>query len=118
MTVNIVWVEVYFSGVLLKNPVSVISESVNSDMEKSKGINEISSFGVTFKKMHEFLEVDTNYTTGFKRMCEYGFTENIDYALCFPNLESEMRGSQNKQDHQLTIEMAKEICMLQRNEKG
>ena len=60
MTVNIVWVEVYFSGVLLKNPVSVISESVNSDMEKSKGINEISSFGVTFKKMHEFLEVDAN----------------------------------------------------------
>ena len=52
-------------------------------------------------------------------MCDYGFTENIDYATCFPNLESEnQHGGQNKIDHQLTIDMAKEICMLQRTEKG
>lgn len=71
------------------------------------------------RDLHEFLEVDSNYTTWFKRMCEYGFIENIDYATCFPNLESEnQHGGQNKIDHQLTIEMAKEICMLQRNEKG
>lgn len=51
-------------------------------------------------------------------MCDYGFTENIDYATCFPNLESEnQHGGQNKIDHQLTIDMAKEICMLQRTEK-
>ena len=68
---------------------------------------------------HELLKVNSNYTTWFKRMCDYGFTENIDYATCFPNLESEnQHGGQNKIDHQLTIDMAKEICMLQRTEKG
>lgn len=71
------------------------------------------------RDLHELLEVNSNYTTWFKRMCDYGFTENIDYATCFPNLESEnQHGGQNKIDHQLTIDMAKEICMLQRTEKG
>ena len=70
------------------------------------------------RELHEFLEVESNYTTWFKRMCEYGFDENIDFVTYFPNLESELHGGHNKQDHQLTIDMAKEICMLQRSEKG
>lgn len=66
------------------------------------------------RDLHEFLEVDSNYTTWFKRMCDYGFTEGTDFI---PFLE-ESTGGRPSQDHQLTIEMAKEICMLQRNEKG
>lgn len=70
------------------------------------------------RELHDFLEVESNYTTWFKRMIEYGFAEDIDYQTCFPNLESENHGGQNKQDHQLTIDMAKEIAMVQRSEKG
>lgn len=71
------------------------------------------------RDLHEALEVNTKYADWFKRMCEYGFTENEDYATCFSNLGSEnQHGGQNKIDHQLTIDMAKEICMLQRSEKG
>ena len=70
------------------------------------------------RDLHEFLEVKTKYADWFPRMCEYGFIENIDFSTCFSNLRSEIHGGQNKQDHQLTIDMAKEICMLQRNEKG
>lgn len=70
------------------------------------------------RDLHEFLEIESNYTTWFKRMCEYGFIENVDFSTYFPNLESELHGGQNKQDHQLTIDMAKEVCMLQRSEKG
>ena len=70
------------------------------------------------RDLHEALEINSNYSTWFKRMCEYGFTENVDFVSCFPNLESEMHGGQNKTDHLITIPMAKEICMLQRNEKG
>lgn len=71
------------------------------------------------RELHEALEVNSNYTTWFSRMCEYGFNENEDFSTCFPNLESENKhGGQNKIDHQLTIPMAKEICMLQRSEKG
>ena len=73
---------------------------------------------VSGRELHAALEVSSNYTTWFNRMTEYGFTENIDYATCFPNLESENHGGQNKIDHQLTINMAKEICMIQRTEKG
>ena len=73
---------------------------------------------ISGRELHEFLEVDSNYTTWFKRMCEYDFAENVDFITCFPNLESDLHGGHNKQDHQMTIDMAKEICMLQRSEKG
>ena len=50
----------------------------------------------------------------FPRMCEYGFIEGTDFC----SFLSESTGGRPAQDAQLTIEMAKEICMLQRNEKG
>ena len=74
---------------------------------------------VSGRELHEALGVETPYTTWVKRMCEYGFSENVDFATRFPNLESENQyGGQNKIDHQLTIPMAKELCMLQRTDKG
>ena len=51
-------------------------------------------------------------------MCDYGFAEGIDFTTCFSNLGSEMHGGQNKVDHQLTINMAKELCMIQRSDIG
>lgn len=74
---------------------------------------------VSGRELHEALGVNSNYTTWFNRMTEYGFTENEDFTTCFPNLESEKQhGGQNKIDHALTIPMAKELCMLQRTDKG
>ena len=74
---------------------------------------------VSGRELHKALGVETPYTTWVKRMCEYGFSENVDFATCFPNLESEnQHGGQNKIDHQLTIPMAKELCMLPRTDKG
>lgn len=70
------------------------------------------------RELHEFLEVGSNYTTWFNRMCEYGFKENVDFQIRFPKMESEGRGGQNKIDHEITLDMAKEIAMIQRNEKG
>ena len=66
------------------------------------------------RALHEFLEVETRYNDWFSRMCEYGFSECTD----FYSFLSESVGGRPAQDHQLTIEMAKEICMLQRTEKG
>ena len=74
---------------------------------------------VSGRELHKALGVETPYTTWVKRMCEYGFSENVDFATCFPNLESEnQHGGHNKIDHQLTLPMAKELCMLQRTDKG
>ena len=51
-------------------------------------------------------------------MCEYGFSENVDYAVTDNFVHNSAGGPQHQQDAQLTISMAKEICMLQRNERG
>lgn len=56
----------------------------------------------------------TKYADWFKNMSAYGFTENIDYVSLSKNLENGGRSI----DHQLTIPMAKELCMIQRNERG
>lgn len=69
---------------------------------------------VLARDLHEFLEVGSEFSHWFKRMCEYGFSEGTDFS---PFL-TESSGGRPAQDAQLTIEMAKEICMLQRNERG
>lgn len=76
---------------------------------------------VSGRELHEALEVKTAYKDWFPRMCEYGFTEGED----FNSLKNEqVRTEGDRQvlreitDHSLTIPMAKELCMLQRTEKG
>lgn len=69
---------------------------------------------VTGRDLHEFLEVNSNYTTWFHRMVEYGFTEGLDFI---PKTE-ESSGGRPSINHHIKLDMAKEISMLQRNEKG
>lgn len=76
---------------------------------------------VLARDLHEFLEIGTAFKDWFPRMCEYGFEEGIDFnPLKIEQVRQE--GNRNVtrqlQDYQLTIEMAKEIAMIQRNEKG
>ena len=73
---------------------------------------------VSGRELHQALQIGTKYADWFKRMCDYGFAEGIDFTTCFSNLGSEMHGGQNKVDHQLTINMAKELCMIQRSDIG
>lgn len=72
---------------------------------------------VLARDLHEFLEVKTAYKDWFPRMCEYGFAEREDYCSFLSDRSDGLPGKP-RQDAQLTIDMAKEICMLQRNEKG
>lgn len=76
------------------------------------------TIAVSGRELHEFLEIESNYTTWFKRMTDYGFEENIDYSLLSNFGNQTGRGGHNKINHVLTIDMAKEISMIQRNEKG
>lgn len=69
---------------------------------------------VSARELHEFLEVETPYTIWFPRMCEYGFVEGTDFLTFL--LKS--TGGRPSHDAEITIDMAKELCMLQRNEKG
>ena len=76
---------------------------------------------VSARDLHEFLEVGTEFRHWFPRMCEYGFTEGVDFNP-FKNDRVQNEGgravSRTVDDAQLTIDMAKELCMLQRTEKG
>lgn len=69
---------------------------------------------VSGRDLHEFLEVKTAYKDWFPRMVEYGFTDGVDFC----SILSESTGGRPATDHQLTIDMAKELCMIQRNERG
>ena len=74
---------------------------------------------VSGRELHEFLEIKTPYTQWFERMCEYGFVENTDFIPVSQKSESGgISGVKVVQDHLMTLNMAKEISMLQRNEKG
>jgi len=76
---------------------------------------------VSARDLHEFLEVRTAYKDWFPRMCEYGFTAGQDFNL-LKNERVQIEGvrtvTRTVEDAAITIDMAKEICMLQRNEKG
>ena len=85
--------------------------SVNYDSERPT---------VLGRELHDMLEVKTPYAKWFSRMCEYGFTDGTDYVTVDKKVlradGAEM--PQTQSDHQLTIPMEKEICMLQRTERG
>lgn len=70
------------------------------------------------RDLYDALEVKSKYADWFSRMCEYGFTENIDFIAVSQKKETAQRNISTYTDHQLTIDMAKEICMIQRSEKG
>lgn len=72
---------------------------------------------VSARALHTGLGIRSNFTTWFDRMCEYGFTE-VDYKKCFPNLESGCNGGQNRVDYLISVDMAKQICMIQRSPEG
>ena len=72
---------------------------------------------VSARELHEFLEVGTPYDKWFPRMCEYGFTDGVDYSTFLSDRVDGLPGKP-RQDAQLTIDMAKELCMIQRSEKG
>lgn len=66
------------------------------------------------RDLHEALEVKDRYAQWLSRMCEYGFEEGKDFCT----ISGKSTGGRPSTNHQLTIPMAKEICMLQRSEKG
>ena len=76
---------------------------------------------ISGRELHMLLEVKTLYKDWFPRMCEYGFTENVDFNV-LKNERVQIEGGREVHrtvtDHLMTVDMAKEISMLQRSEKG
>ena len=66
------------------------------------------------RDLHAFLEVGRDYTNWFKQMVGYGFIEGQDFT---PDL-AKSTGGRPRADHIVSLDMAKEISMIQRTDKG
>ncbi len=75
---------------------------------------------VSGRDLHAFLGINTKYSTWFERMKSYGFEENIDFVTCFKNVKriDGARMPNDLVDHTISIDMAKELAMIQRTDKG
>jgi anti-repressor protein len=72
---------------------------------------------VSARELHEGLEIGTEFRKWFPRMAEYGFLENIDWERVTQKCPT-LGGKQEMVDYQISVDMAKQICMIQRTEKG
>lgn len=70
---------------------------------------------VSARELHDKLEVSERFSYWTQRMFKYGFEDGVDYVGC---KEFNTLARQELQDYALTLDTAKQICMLQRSEKG
>ena len=73
---------------------------------------------VNARELHAFLENHDHFSTWIKdRISQYGFVENQDFVIASGNSEA-IRGGHNRLDYFLSLDMAKELSMVERNAKG
>lgn len=72
---------------------------------------------ISARELHSTLNIGTKFTTWFERMCEYGFTEGNEF---FPKKgeTSKQCGGRPSADYDISVDMAKQICMIQRTPEG
>lgn len=82
--------------------------------------NEDGTVAVSGRELHKGLEIETPYKQWMNRMIDYGFEENTDYILVTQkSLTNNPRNPYTTQtDHIMTLDMAKEIAMIQRSDIG
>lgn len=77
---------------------------------------------VDARALHVFLDVGKRFATWIKdHIEEYGFVERQDYVIFdLPKLGNQKRrgGDRRSKEYALTLDMAKELAMVERNEKG
>ena len=73
------------------------------------------TIAVSGHELHDFLEVDTRFNDWFQRMAEYGFTEGQDF---YSFLSKTPSGGRPSTDYVMTLDMAKEVAMIQRTDRG
>lgn len=77
---------------------------------------ETSQPTVSARELHEKLNIGTAFKDWFPRMCEYGFEEGKDF--CSFLSETSEKGGRPAKDANITVDMAKQICMIQRTPEG
>ena len=78
-----------------------------------KGVQSVSA-----RDLHEKLGVDSRFTDWIRRMLEYGFEEEKDYRAVTQKKVTAQGNQSSFIDYYISLDMAKEICMIQRSEIG
>src|SRR5699024_10614618 len=79
---------------------------------------ENGEIAISGRELHEALEIKTRYNDWFERMQGYGYQENVDFVAITQKRVTAQGNVTTYIDHALTIDTAKEIAMIQRNEIG
>lgn len=76
-------------------------------------------FLIDARELHDFLGVGKDFSTWFKdSVKKYDFVEDNDYTKFSPNLGKTSEGGRPSIDYKITINMAKELSMVQRTDLG
>lgn len=96
------------------NELTTVADAININYDENGNPT------VSGRELHRALEVTTPYRIWFPRMCEYGFSEGTDFTTVNKNVRRADGAimPQMQAEHDLTIDMAKELCMIQRTQKG
>ena len=70
---------------------------------------------VSARELHEKLHISTRFNDWFPRMCEYGFSEGSDF---YSKMSKTENGGRPSTDYDISVDMAKQICMIQRTPEG
>lgn len=70
---------------------------------------------VSARELHERLKINTRFNDWFPRMVEYGFSEGLDF---YSKMSKTENGGRPSKDYDISIDMAKQICMIQRTPEG
>ena len=93
--------------------ISLTQSAINGELQQT----------VNARELHEFLEVSSRYNDWIRnRISNYEFQENIDYVCLTKTLvtqtEEGREGTSAQKEHFITLDMAKELAMVERNDKG
>ncbi|WP_063657387.1 phage antirepressor KilAC domain-containing protein [Candidatus Arsenophonus triatominarum] len=97
----------------MSNLINIETKNINGELIQT----------VNARDLHAFLEITTRFNDWInRRITEYSFEENIDYIivenLSYSNLSSAKSRQRPMKDYCISIDMAKELSMVERNEKG
>lgn len=70
---------------------------------------------VSARKLHKRLHIGTRFNEWFARMCEYGFVEGMYF---YSKMNKTDGGGRPQTDYDISLNMAKQVCMIQRTPEG
>lgn len=73
---------------------------------------------VSARELHEQLHIGTEFAKWFSRMCEYGFSVGNEYSEVIVKNDENSKGGRPATDYNISVDMAKQICMIQRTPEG